>query len=152
MKMTLGLCRWQINSWIWESRVKITIWEPSAYRWYLKLGYRWGKYMDKRREKVQGWVQEPKKVWRRRSWGHANDIEKQGVFNCVQSFHVRHIACHPRFSSLFFFSYSGVSLHCYLWNFSHLLVKQQFLIRNNKITIMRFVSTKLKAQLVFPLR
>lgn len=50
--MTLGLCRWQINSWIWEFRVEIPIWEPSAYRWYLKLGYRWEKYMDKRREKV----------------------------------------------------------------------------------------------------
>ena len=74
----------------------------AAYRWYLKLGYRWEKYLDKRREKVQGWVQEQKKVWRRRSWGHANDIEKQGVFNCVQSFHVCSIVCHPRVSSLFY--------------------------------------------------
>ena len=33
-----------------------------------------------------------------------------------------------------------------------LVSKAAILIRNNKITIMRFVSTKLKAQLVFPLR
>ena len=43
------------------------------------------------------------------------------------------IAYHPDF---LLFSYSGGQPHRYLKNFYYLLVQQQFLIRNNKVTIM----------------
>lgn len=137
------------------SGLKTCIWERSVYRWYLKVGYQvgqsGGEYVDKSREEVQWWAQEQKKGTRWRRGANIREVKKQGVFSLyVKSLQSVEFLSSKTFFS--FFSHCGASLYCYLWNFYHLLVKQQFLIRNSKITMMWFVSARLKAQLVFPLR